>query len=94
MKRTRFTEEQIIRILKEADSGAKTGEPARRHGVSKATIDNGNAKYGGLEVVRSPLKALEQTAAICLFRAPARNRSRLPRYAFQLCRPSGTACLQ
>ena len=50
MKRLRFSEEQIIGVLKEAEAGAKTGELARRHGVSEATIYNWKAKYGGLEV--------------------------------------------
>ena len=50
MKRTRFTEEQIIGVLKEADAGAKTADLARRHGVSEATIYNWKSKYGGLEV--------------------------------------------
>ena len=50
MKRTKFTEEQIIGVLKEAEAGAKTADLARRHGVSEATIYNWKAKYGGLEV--------------------------------------------
>lgn len=50
LPRTRFTEEQIIGVLKEADAGAKTADLARRHGVSEATIYNWKSKYGGLEV--------------------------------------------
>ncbi len=50
MKRTRFSEEQIIGVLKEAEAGAKTADLARRHGVSEATIYNWKSKYGGLEV--------------------------------------------
>jgi putative transposase len=50
MKRVRFSEEQIIGVLKEAEAGAKTANLARRHGVSEATIYHWKAKYGGLEV--------------------------------------------
>ena len=64
MKRTRFTEEQIIGILKEAVSGAKTADLARRHGVSEATIYNWKAKYGGLEVSEAKrLRSLEEENA-------------------------------
>src|SRR4051794_32093771 len=50
MKRVRFTEEQIIAVLREHEAGAKTGDLARKHGVSEATLYNWKAKYGGLEV--------------------------------------------
>ena len=50
MKRARFSEEQIIGMLKEAEAGTKTADLARRHGVSEETIYNWKAKYGGLEV--------------------------------------------
>lgn len=50
MKRSRFSEEQIIGILKEQESGMPTAEVCRRHGVSGATFYKWKAKYGGLEV--------------------------------------------
>jgi len=48
MKRSRFTETQIISILKEADAGAKVKDVCRRHGISDATYYNRKAKYGGM----------------------------------------------
>ena len=58
MKRARFTEEQIIGVLKEHEAGAKTADLARKHGVSEATLYNWKAKYGGMDV--SAAKRLKQ----------------------------------
>jgi putative transposase len=50
MKKTRFTEAQIISILKEYDAGKNVLDVAREHGISKATIYNWKARYGGMEL--------------------------------------------
>lgn len=56
----RFTEEQIIQVLKEQESGMATVEVCRRHGISPATFYNWKAKYGGMEVSEARrLRALE-----------------------------------
>ena len=60
MKRKRFTEEQIIGILREQEAGARAGDLARKHGVSEATLYNWKAKLGGIYVPDARrLKALE-----------------------------------
>ena len=60
MKGSRFSEEQIIGVLREHEAGAKTEEVCRRHGISSVTLYKWKSKYGGLEVSEARrLKALE-----------------------------------
>ncbi len=61
MKRSRFSEEQIIGILKEHQAGMPAADVCRRHGISDATFYNWRSKYGGMEVSDArKLKALEE----------------------------------
>ena len=64
MKRSRFSEEQIIAILKEQEVGMATADVCRRHGISTATFYKWKSKYGGLEVSEARrLRALEDENA-------------------------------
>jgi len=60
MKRSRFTDEQIIAMIKEQEAGMPTAEVCRKHGVSSASFYKYKAKYGGMDVSDArKLKALE-----------------------------------
>jgi putative transposase len=64
MKRSRFTEEQIIAILREQEAGAATADVCRTHGISGATFYKWKAKFGGMDVSEARrLRALEDENA-------------------------------
>ena len=58
MKKSRFSEEKIIAILKEADAGVKSAELCRKHGISAATLYNWKGRYGGMDA--SQLRRLKE----------------------------------
>lgn len=59
MKKTRFTETQIVGVLKEVETGLKVDEVCRKHGISPGTYYNWKSKYGGMEA--SDVKKLKET---------------------------------
>jgi putative transposase len=64
LKSSRFSEEQIIGILKQSEAGAKTSDLCRQHGISAATFYAWRSKYGGMEVSEAKrLKQLEEENA-------------------------------
>lgn len=58
MKKSRFSEEKILAILKESEAGVKTAELCRKNGISPATLYNWKARYGGMDA--SQLKRLKE----------------------------------
>jgi putative transposase len=100
MKKSRYTEEQIVGILKESEAGLPTAELCRKYGISEQTLYRWKAKYGGLEVSEAQrlrqleeenrkLKQLVAEQALDIVGFKARSRRGVSRS----CGVLGTACL-
>lgn len=97
MKKQRFTEEQIIAVLKEQEAGAKAADLCRKHGISEATFYNWKAKYGGMEVSEAKrLKALEDENAKLKVKRSERspNRCWTQPHSASFFQKNGRACRQ
>jgi len=86
MKRARFTEEQIIGVLREHEAAAKTADLAHKHGVSEGTLYNWKAKYGGMVGYLTPATYAASLNAMC---DRLRNPDQLRRSHVALPAPDG-----
>jgi transposase-like protein len=73
MKRTRFTETQIVAVLKEVDSGVPVKDVCRKHGISDQTYYNWRSKYGGME----PSDTLEKLGRLIKAKIREKRKSNL-----------------
>jgi putative transposase len=73
MKRKRFTEEQIIAVLREHEAGMKTADLARKHVISEATLYNWKARFGGMDGEASARHRFECDAERCQAAAGSRG---------------------
>src|SRR5580658_6619503 len=92
MKSKRFSEEQIIAVLKESEAGAKTKDLCRRHGISEATFYNWKAKYAGMTVSQARREAVTVLMAERDFgvtRACGLVRISRSLYRYRSCRSDG-----
>jgi len=88
MKKARFTESQIVAILKEADAGIPVGDVIRKHGISSASYYKWKAKYGGLDA--SELKRIKELEGqLAEFKQIVADLDLLPRIGHGESRKSG-----